>query len=103
MHTARRSQPSSTRLLLVVVDSRSRGNGPAGITSEGGLQVSAIRTRYRSNALGLMHYEECAFLYAHASFSADQLVVESQGVSGLQAGVFQRILHTFQGDAGGRT
>src|ERR671920_753717 len=39
MHTARRSQPSSTRLLLVVADFRFRGNGPSGMTSEGGLQV----------------------------------------------------------------
>src|SRR5215204_5587733 len=52
---------------------------------------------------GLLYHEECAFLYAHAGISADPLVMESPGVSGLQAGVLQRILHTFQVDAGGRT
>jgi hypothetical protein len=49
-----------------------------------------------------MHHQDCAFSHAHRGFPADQFVVEPEGVSWLQAGVLQRIFHTFQGDAGGR-
>src|SRR5215218_9821503 len=53
-----------------------------------------------SRASGIMHHEECTFPHAHPCLVTDQLVVEPEGVSGLQAGILQRIFHTFEGDSG---
>src|ERR687890_1329187 len=88
MHTARRSRPLPPLSCTWIP-------ACAGMTYRGeALRVSVTRTRLRSNVLGLMHHEECAFFHAHGGLSADQLVVEPEGISWLQAGLLQRIFHT---------
>src|SRR5215211_6407130 len=67
------------------------------------ISARKARTRLSSNWIGLMHHQERAFPYAHPGLRADQLVVKPEGVSGLQAGILQRIFHTFEGDVSGGT
>src|SRR5215203_5777701 len=70
-----------------------------------GPPISERRARMRlsSSWIGLIHHKERSLPYAHSGLRADQLVVEPEGVPRLQDGVLQRILHTFEGDAGGGT
>src|SRR3712207_3148213 len=50
-----------------------------------------------------MYHQEHTLLHAHPARSTYQLVVESQGVPGLQSGVLQRVAEPSEGHPGGWT